>query len=139
MQLAEAARHDYHAARQLAWASQRIISDLSLEYPADFQSPASTATTKEQWRASGERDAGIWDDWYRNTWMTKDAEIKDTFQRLGLNDSLGLTLPAGKQTKLVDDLPGLLRAMADYRPDNFITQIEALREWTSDDVPQESR
>lgn len=114
---------DYHTARQLAWAIRTIQTELGTGSFPEFQPRPADETEK----ASIDRAVAnlklfaTWRDEARAGAAAKtDGQLGD------LATNLRLKLPAGDKSVIAEQLPAALKAAADYDPEQFRSQLEAL-------------
>jgi hypothetical protein len=120
-ELGSAGDHDFHSARQIAWAIRAIETEARLTYPIFPERVAGLLPRAQRQRE--ENDIKIWRDWRMNDWKSADDKSAAFLEKL--NDPLRLTLPAGQKGSIGDSLTSLLESSARYNPETF---RELLRE-----------
>ena len=107
--------HDFHSARQIAWAIRAIETEIQLTYPTFPQRVANLPLEKQ--RENEENSIKIW-----KAWLEKDRKAAEDHSEkiLGeLSKSLRLTLPAGQKTSVSASLGSFLETSAGYDPEKF--------------------
>jgi hypothetical protein len=107
--------HDFHSARQIAWAIRVIETESRLNYPS-FPQRVATLPLKER-RSLEESDIRLWRDWRQSDWKSADAQAAAIMA--ALNNPLHLTLPARQTGSIGDNLKALLETTAGYDPESF--------------------
>jgi hypothetical protein len=107
--------HDFHSARQIAWAIRAIEAENGLNYPS-FPAYVADLPDKER-RNNEERDIEIWRTWHQREWQSADARAAAIIGPL--NEPLQLILPARQQGSVVKNLGPFLKSNANYDPELF--------------------
>ncbi len=122
--LAEA--QDFHAARQLAWATRQVYLELTVGYPTEFQSPAPLPDDKDLRNARIAADVALLESWQATVREPQAEAVDRLLDQAMLQQPLALKLPAGR-ADLAQELGRLLRAAAEYEPRKTALQAGALR------------
>lgn len=107
--------HDFHSARQIAWAIRTIESELqSLPYPTF--TPRGEASLTERVRREND-DARILSEWRRDHLEPATNEVRRLWDPV--STSLKLELPSGTKKSVVEFMSPSLSAISDYDPEKF--------------------
>lgn len=115
---------DFNSARQILWAVRTIQTELNSELPKYEPAPEGETAKKAIERAIADLKAfHAWRDGERAAGQKK---VDDLLMKLELIGQLRLMLPAGDEYVIAEQLPQSLKAIADYDPEWFRTQLAEL-------------
>lgn len=115
---------DFNTARQLLWAIRTIQAELNSELP-EFAAMAEGETTKTS-VARAVTDLKTFHAWRDGDRAAGQKKVDELFEKLEFTSQLRLTLPAGDEYVIAEQLPQSLKAIADYDPEWFRAQLAEL-------------
>jgi hypothetical protein len=121
---------DYYSARQLAWAVRVIRSEMLVSFPE--LKPRPQDETDKQSIARALENLELFAKWKTGPRAEATRKVDALFESVQLNDRLKLNLPAGDKYVIAEELPVSLRAVGNYDPEWFRTQLAALRKSLSE-------
>lgn len=115
---------DFNSARQLLWAIRTIQAELNSDLPEFASAPEGETTKKSVERAVANlKKFHVWRDGKR---AAGQKQIDDLLEQMKFKGKLRLTLPAGDEYVIAEQLPQSLKAIAEYNPKWFRKQLAEL-------------
>jgi len=116
--------HDFHSARQLAWAVKMIAIEAEVAYPTEWpERPEDEIRHNDREK----KELALLDTWEKEVWTPREQAVDAVFETAGLNKGLFLKLPAGQKYRVDDEMPKTLAAISTFDPNWFKTAMGQVR------------